>query len=52
MEFGGCDSSSVHTACLKLGDAFKVNGQQWNQIKDHSERVQQDLLTFDNKVQI
>ena len=44
------EESSVHHACRKLGDAFKNNGQHWKELKESSERVQQDLITFYNKV--
>jgi len=49
MEFGVSEESSVHHACRKLGDAFKNNGQHWKELKESSERVQQDLITFYNK---
>lgn len=49
FEFAISDDTPVHVACRRLGDAFKNTGQQWSQLKESSERVQQDLTTFYNK---
>ena len=49
-EFAAIDESPVHNACRKLSEAFRANGQQWQGIKEMSERVQQDLNTFYTKV--
>jgi len=48
-EFAAIDESPVHNACRKLSEAFRANGQQWQGIKEMSERVQQDLNTFYTK---